>query len=511
MSQSLASRLCRLRWTWVLLLWLPTAPAVAGEPMTVTINASANASLSAGEVHDQCTIQFSARLTYMPNPANGAYEMLSDEQYSVSVEGEGSAGPYSWTYTGRQPSSGAASAYYYPAQGKATVGWHYLTDFVVCTPSDAPGLAAGLCKMAEDDYLGKPDSGVVTFPPGAAALNASGSGEGHHQDPYSTADFEASYSVSIPVRTVTILSIETPTQSGGLYSFVPTDTITVTAQIRPATEGVPINWKVHGLGPAAGIQFPNKRVRTDASGQSVYSFSPAAYISFDFNRTNHDVPSAKWTTGSRVPNPPIAFDISALDDSVEPPLEAKSSSVGRIEQDETDTLREEYFDFQGEIPPRSEIVPSLGPDYNKGNYTVQRNFQMQERYRKILQAFRSSTITLDGQAVAIPANARVTVGGFRCPRLNVAVGSRFPVTSYHTRGRALDLVPVVGPVWVNGKRRQLTTAEIHSQVYPALLQAAKTQGRAITEDGAQPVPKGCFGCSLAGRIYTEDHVHVEWD
>jgi hypothetical protein len=94
-----------------------------------------------------------------------------------------------------------------------------------------------------------------------------------------------------------------------------------------------------------------------------------------------------------------------------------------------------------------------------------------------------------------------------------------PVTSFHTRGRALDLVPRVFAVKVNGAPRTIVGAELHSQLYPALRKAAATHGSAITEDGAQPVPEGCCGCIIAvkdkkgnmvDKSFCEDHVHVQW-
>lgn len=123
--------------------------------------------------------------------------------------------------------------------------------------------------------------------------------------------------------------------------------------------------------------------------------------------------------------------------------------------------------------------------------------QLKERYDKIVQAYRGSAITADGQSAVVPADAVVTLGsggGFRCPRLHVKADSIYPVSSYHTRGRALDLVPGLCSARLsNGERRTLKGPELHSVLYPALLRAAKTQGTAITEDGPQPVAPGPAG------------------
>lgn len=331
---------------------------------------------------------------------------------------------------------------------------------------------------------------------------------------------------------LSIVAVETPTKTEGLHSFVATDLITLKASLQPPKSGVTVKWTVQGLEAAAKVGgFPkDEPTTTDATGRATFSFKPSDNDLFVNHR--HTV----WTPGSTNANAPIGFEVVAVVDSESPPQQARLSEagLGKLMQDEIDTLRQEFFDYRGVVPDRSEFTASVGGHYNRGNYNVQRNVQLKEYYDKIAAAYRGSIITIDGQPVAIPPDAPVTLGrggGFRCPRRNVAAGSKYPVTSFHTKGRALDLVPGLCQVWVNGKRRPLTQAELHSQLYPALLNAARAvvqgKGSAITEHGAQEVPPGCCGCMVQDKqgnwikvkdkngnwidgVFCEDHVHVQW-
>lgn len=315
-----------------------------------------------------------------------------------------------------------------------------------------------------------------------------------------------------------ITQVQTPNHINGQNTFIASDKITLTAQRTPTQGGTIVKWTVEGLGPAAGISGFPKDVAcpTDAAGVSTFSFTPSDNPAFVQNRRT------VWgSKGSENPNPPIAFEVTAVIDSESPPVKAKLSEagLGDLEQDEVDTLRQEYFDYNVAFKvDRDIVVPSLGEDLNRGTYRVQVSVELQERRDAILAAYRSSTMILDGKPVPIPSDAPVVVGGFRNPQRN-AIYSKYPQTSWHIRGRALDLSPRGFLVMVNGKRRMLTDAELHSQVYPALLKAAATRGAAITEAGAEVVKVGCCPCiqpvkgkdgQTVMKSLCEDHVHVDW-
>lgn len=322
-----------------------------------------------------------------------------------------------------------------------------------------------------------------------------------------------------------IIEVITPTKADGQHSFVASDSITVKAKINPPKSGVTVKWTVDGLEAAARIKgFPkDEATTTDASGLATFSFTPADNAVFAQNR------HTAWISGSAVANPPIGFEVTAVVDAQLPPQVATLSQagLGKLLQDEVDILRQEYFDFDTKYKPgRDKVVPSLGKELNSGTYKVQVSISLPEKRDAILAAYRSSTITLEGQPVQIPAVAQVVVGGFRNPRYN-AIYSKYPKTSWHIIGCALDLSPRQFEVTVNGKRRPLTIAELHSQVYPALKRAAATQGNAISEAGAQVVDVGCYNCVMplqdkngkpvkdpdgnyVMQTFTEDHIHVDW-
>jgi hypothetical protein len=300
-------------------------------------------------------------------------------------------------------------------------------------------------------------------------------------------------------QSLRITSVKTPVTAGQLHSFVASDTITLQAVLIPPSEGVPVKWTVEGLQAASGMKgFPAADGRpADAQGISTFEFTPSDNEAFVRNRQ-----TTTWTNGSLKPNPPLGFEVIARADLQGKALESRLSEtgLGLLLQDEIDTLRQEYFDFRTVIPDRAIVLPSLGPGLNRGIYGVQLSVNMPDHYDGIVRAYAGSSVVVDGQSVQIPAAAAciVTTSGFRNPRRNVAAGSIYPTSSRHILGRALDLQPVAVPVLVNGRR---TVLDLHRVLYPALHRAASTQGSAIAEKGADPVPVGDS---------REDHIHVQW-
>jgi hypothetical protein len=320
------------------------------------------------------------------------------------------------------------------------------------------------------------------------------------QNPYGSA---TSTSASLHLYTPTSLAIsaiETPWLAGSSHTFISTDVILVKATVSPPAPNIPLKWTVIGLQAAQGIPgFPGDELHlTDSQGVSTFTFIPEQNGAFAQNR------SKVWTTGSRAPNYPVGFEVVCQLELDGAALLASTSDVGglaAILQDETDTLRQEYVDFQIPLPARSDIVQSLGVGYNKGNYGVQISVNLVEHFNAILAKYRGSTVSVNGGSVSIPQDADLCVSsGFRNPRRNVAIGSKYTTgtgVSKHVLGRALDIQPV-------GRHRP--PLSLHDVIFPALLNAAQTQADdpqhpAITESGAKPVQVG---------DPTEDHVHVQW-
>lgn len=132
-------------------------------------------------------------------------------------------------------------------------------------------------------------------------------------------------------------------------TFIATDTITLQATLGDHAPGVDVAWTVIGNEAAANLAgFPAGAVRpTDSSGVSTFSFSPAANPSLVDDRHRN------WTGGSRTANPPISFEVVAsvqIDGSTHE-SRLSSTDLGPLEQDETDRLRQEYYDYGLPIPP----------------------------------------------------------------------------------------------------------------------------------------------------------------
>lgn len=369
--------------------------------------------------------------------------------------------------------------------------------------------------------------GRMNFEPGS--LNFTAAGQGRHDTSarfeHITAEglMEATFSITVESAEprLRIISVDTPTQEGD-YSFIVTDPITLEARLTPAREGVPVKWTVEGLQAAAPIKgFPKDvESKTDAAGISTFSFRPSDNAALVKDR------HTTWSKGSRAANAPIGFDVTAVIDTQSLKLDARLSktSLGQLVQDKTDTLRQEYFDFKaGTIPGRTNIVSELaGRNLNRGNYTVQMSDKLQERFDEILEAYRSQIVTVSGQQIKMPASALIqttTGGGFRNPRKNAEVSKHR--ASYHTLGQALDLKPVEAAVMVTiaGSKKRLVL-DRHAVLYPALLKAAETQGRAIAEAEGHQVNVGCCRCIVivkdpktgkeVEKSVCEDHIHVQW-
>jgi hypothetical protein len=219
-----------------------------------------------------------------------------------------------------------------------------------------------------------------------------------------------------------ISSVKTPTKVGGLNTFISTDPITLTATVTPPVADVAVHWSVLGVQAARSVfDFPSDEVHnTDSQGISTLLFTPSENDTFVQNR------QFIWTTGSMQANPPIQFEVEATIASSGQTISAylSQTSLGMLEQDETDTLRQEYVDFAIAVPDRTVIVPSLGQEFNNGPYNVQVSLDLLGHYNTILSLYQGRSAVYGGDSFTIPISARVIISNaFRNPRYNKAIGS----------------------------------------------------------------------------------------
>jgi hypothetical protein len=303
------------------------------------------------------------------------------------------------------------------------------------------------------------------------------------------------FSWNITPLSMVITSVQTPTFVNNKHTFVTTDPITIKATITPAVANVPVKWTITGMNAADGVTgFPTAEVHnTDASGVSTLVFTPNNNGALVANR------HTAWRNGSRAPNTTISFDVIAEMDQGRTATALFQAGLGTLEQDEKDILRQEYLDILQPVPTRAQAVASLDRPWNNGNYSVQLDSTLKQHFNAILASYRATTVTVNGQAVPMRADALLVVSsGFRSPQLNKAIGSVHP-ESLHTRGRALDLQPMPVTVMVGG---QPVALNLHAALYPALAAAVSAQGLSpLPEESAKPVPLG---------DPRENHIHVQW-
>jgi hypothetical protein len=264
----------------------------------------------------------------------------------------------------------------------------------------------------------------------------------------------------------------------------------ISVSIRTAPQAGEIMWAIKPSNKFSGTVDPS------AGPSKESKFTPDASAA-----------RATLRSGSRTPNVPIGYLISAVMAS----NGRQESTIEQILQDEKSILRQEYVDFaaqpipQGMVglppapPARSALTLHNGP-FNVGNYQYVVNLaDMQGRFNNIVSAYRSQSVTVNGQVVQIPQTAGVTVkSAYRNPQRNRSVGSHH-VNSFHVLGRALDLVPAT-PVTVQIAGHPVHLG-LHTHLFQALAAAAATQGNAIAETGPNQVQLG---------DPNEDHIHVQW-
>jgi Peptidase M15 len=268
------------------------------------------------------------------------------------------------------------------------------------------------------------------------------------------------------------------TRTGGNgISFISTDSITLAAtQPAPATGAPPeITWTVTSASANSGTGTPH------TGKGAAFSFRPN--------------PTRRPTAGSRAANPPIKYRVEA---------KAGAASAGfDLEQDEADTIRQEYVDYRVHVPDRSIVVAPTIATYNTGNYSLIVDGGMDTHLAATTAEFARLTQAAaphpapppaagsgSGSAAPPPAPAPVPVpairvtSGYRNPQRNKDVGSVLPASN-HVMGHALDLA----------------VAGANATLWARLRNAGGVSATSICEHGPTQVE-----CNAANV----DHVHIGW-
>jgi hypothetical protein len=314
------------------------------------------------------------------------------------------------------------------------------------------------------------------------------------------------------------------TREGGEgKTFVSTDTITLKAQVTaaPATgtgsgagavAGGAVAGGVAGVAAAAPVGV-NWTVRSDSAKSGIGNPHTAANKeTFSFKPN----PTGRPTSGSRSPNPPIKYKVDAE-------LNGGKATFD-LEQDETDIIRQEYIDYGTSYKPvRGDVVAPSNAAFNVGNYSLIVDNGLDTALSSTTSEFATLTQNaaapaptpaptsppatapagatgpagaVEGAAAgvagaaataaaAVPVPALSISSGYRNPQRNKAAGS-VTKNSYHTQGRALDLV----------------VAGANATLWARLRKAGTNAGYySICEDG--PTVKPCNDASV-------DHVHIQW-
>ncbi|MFT3776135.1 MAG: hypothetical protein QM820_63135 [Minicystis sp.] len=144
-------------------------------------------------------------------------------------------------------------------------------------------------------------------------------------------------------------------------------------------------------------------------------------------------------SGSRTRNEAVGYTVTVTATHLNKSVETGTFT---ITQDEISILRQEYIDFGGTPPARDRISLHEG-SYNVGNYRYVVNLsELQDRHDRTISAYRGRAVKVGKTEVAVPSDASVTISSaYRNPRRNVAAGSKYPITSHHVQGTALDSGP----------------------------------------------------------------------
>jgi hypothetical protein len=482
--------------------------------LTADITATGRATTSLPGVvdyHDNLSVTAHGLLVQERDPQNTNSWVVVSSNYSLEASGGGSEqdllSTRSWTYQADNPDDFSIEL---GADDFNTGQLHFVaySPSILSLPADqnVSNDAYSYLFMAWKDFDDDASAGLLTVPINGQPFSISSSS--HKEEvlslPYieDKGTFDVTFRVSFQPggSHLAITSLQTPTAvNGNQHTFVSTDSITVQAKLTPPKAGAPVLWSVVGKNAASQSLGIAEIHNADASGISTFTFSPSQ--DHHFVQVRH----AQYTSGIKAPaNDPLSFEIVAGSAGLESRL--SGTTVGPLLEDETDTLRQEYVDFQIAVPPRTDVVPSLGSDWNRGPYHVQVSVDLPGHYNAILAAYQGSSMLYNGVTYTIPANAQIKRASvFRNPRYNKAIGSVHP-NSRHCYGRALDLAPIPIALNVNGQRVQL---DIHDFWYPALGAADQSVGLSpLPEQGATPLDPAHGGDGVGDP--DEDHLHVQW-
>ncbi len=493
-----------------LLLAAAVSEAVAQQiTATATANWTSSGSIPVppfGTYKDNISASLQAQIVMKPATNQMGVWVIVSSNFSVSVSGNGndpSPPGSSWSWVEENPDGGPAlflDFYVTSTDIPFTDGQLSVevdAPWAVTDPNDAPTQLSTLLAQLPNGMVTVPTNGDFTVS-GSMETNQPFSAGEVSFDYTGNASFTVSYQSG---RTnLIITSVQTPTATdGNQHTFVSSDTITVKASTGNSQAGIPVAWTVSSLNSAAPPVVTSGVTTTDSSGSTTFTFSPSQNSGFVQFR------KSKFTSGSRTANDPLSFEIVAVAQGQQAKL--STSGLGTLMQDETDTLRQEYVDFQLTVPPRTQVVPTIddgtGNQYNVGNYDVMVSVALPEHFAAIQAAYRAQATVVNGTTVGIPANASLTIAsGYRNPRRNKAAGSEHNTQgniSRHVLGSAFDLVPDGAAVYVNNKRVKLG---LYSNLYPALCAATSSLG-------LHTLPEiGC--CTIVDCGTGEDHTHVDW-
>jgi len=215
-----------------------------------------------------------------------------------------------------------------------------------------------------------------------------------------------------------------------------------------------IIWKVRGITKNDG----NVEIQK-SDLEFIHSFKPK--------------PINRPTSGSRTPNSPIKYIVTAT-------LLGLNKSF-ELEQDEIDILRQEYIDFNTNWKPKRDDIYEDNGRWNTGNYGYIAS-QTENVFANLLSQLENNWNT------SYPNIVINVSSSYRNPRRNKEVGSN-TVNSRHTKGRAMD-VTISNPTktkWV------------------ALKQAANDTD--INGVNAHCDQSGTF---VDNRCEDANHIHIQW-
>ncbi|MDI1476782.1 D-Ala-D-Ala carboxypeptidase family metallohydrolase [Polyangium sp. y55x31] len=172
-------------------------------------------------------------------------------------------------------------------------------------------------------------------------------------------------------------------------------------------------WEVKAVGNHSGTPKPNKGKGAE------FSWVPQVTA------------AQRPTSASRSPNPPVKYEVT-----VKLTRGRSTTMTETIEQDPRDIIRQEYVDarmyrsgFTLHVPYRDWIITAPRAEFLNNNNYAQYKLVLDSGMVKLLEAVEAEY----GETVTVNSS-------WRCPRRNLAAGSKVP-NSNHQHGGAIDMAP----------------------------------------------------------------------